>query len=104
MVYTSISLTFVSLCFSVTAILVTWQKRNEHPAVAPLRTEIDGLRLGLSDVIDRVEHWQRRDRTRKARADAAGEQEPQPELAQLLSQHDVKAQLRAVARQKGVVR
>ena len=90
----------VSFLTSVVAVLIQYAKRDENPLVAPLQAEIDSLRLGQTDLLDRVDQWVKRDRTRRLRADKLDEVEP-PLLAQDL---DPKQALRARARQLGVAR
>ena len=87
----------VSFCLSLAAILIQYAKRAQNPLTAPLETEIQSLRLAQADVIDRVDQFMRRDRTRRLRAEKAEE----PDQVEPV---DPKAQLRALARQRGMIR
>lgn len=108
----------VAFLLSAVSLVVHYLKRAEHPLTAPLQSQIDSIQLTQADIIDRVEHWMKRDRVRKVRdAQAGGEpsvtmDERQNEL-QLLQQQQqpnplvpstpqqIKQQLRQVARHQG---
>ncbi len=46
---------------------------SEYPDVGRLKKEVETLRLEVTDLVDRVDSWQRRDRTRNIRAAKAEE-------------------------------
>lgn len=65
----------VATCISVFAILIAglslllhWARGKEHPDVAPVARSLQELTLAHADLVDKVAHWQRRDRVRKLRA------------------------------------
>lgn len=64
----SASLSAIALGSSAVSLALHWAKRDEHPDVAQVRAEITHIRTEISDLLDRFEHWTRRDRTRKLRA------------------------------------
>lgn len=94
----------VAFLLSAVSLAVHYLKRNEHPLVAPLQSQIDSIQLTQADIIDRVEHWMKRDRVRKLRegqeAASSANIEPLNE-PQSLPHAQGKEQLRQVARQKG---
>jgi hypothetical protein len=90
----------VSFLTSVVALLVQYAKRDENPLIAPLQAEIDALRLGQTDLIDRVDQWTKRDRTRRLRQDKLDEPQEMPSVPD----SDPKQALRLRARQLGIAR
>jgi hypothetical protein len=91
----SLAVALVSFCLSLTSLLIHYAKRHENPVTAHLEQAIQALQLGQADIIDRVDHWTRRDRTRRLRADQAEEAPPMVEG---------KDALRQKARNLGVLR
>lgn len=94
---------FVALVLSVVSLLVHYAKRGEHPLITPIQAEIDALRLAFADLVDRVEHWQKRDRARRVR-EANDDPAAQAPDQTLPSPADLKAQVRSMARTRGIVR
>lgn len=94
---------FVSLVLSIVSLLVHYSKRGEHPLLVPLEAEINALKAGQLDLVDRVEHWMKRDRARRVR-EAVDESPPVPTPMPELSEHERKRQIREVARQRGLVK
>lgn len=86
----------VAVCLSAVSLGLHWLNRDKHPDVQALHTRCDQLQLAQADMLDRIEHWTRRDRVRRLRD--AQEQEPVP------APTNDKAQLRAIAKQKGILR
>lgn len=76
------SLSVIAAIFSVLSLALHYRARNEHPDVASLRAEV-------MDVLDKVEHWIKRDRVRRLRASKEDPAEPLPQ-----SPADRKAALR----------
>jgi hypothetical protein len=99
--FLAMGVSVVSFLTSLTGILIHYAKRHENPITAPLEQAIHALQLGQADIIDRVDHWTRRDRTRRLRADKVDD-----DVVPLVtpSPADMKQQLRAQARQMGIVR
>lgn len=100
--FTALGISIVSFCLSITAVLIQYAKRHEHPVIAPIEAEISTLRLGMIEVIDKLEVFTRRDRTRRARADAQAPDDTLPEPS--LLNPPTKATLREIARAKGMLR
>lgn len=50
-----------ALIFSIVSLALLYARKDEHPAVAQLRAE-------QLDLLDKVEHWMKRDAVRRARA------------------------------------
>jgi hypothetical protein len=108
----------VAILLSAVSLLIHYGKRAEHPLTAPLQSQIDSIQLTQADIIDRVEHWMKRDRVRKLRdAQQGGEplaimDERQSELLRQQQQEaldqqaqqtpsQIKSRLRQVARTQG---
>ena len=83
------SFSAIALGLSVVSLALHYARRNEHPAVAQLKA--DHL-----DLLDKVEHWMKRDRVRRLRA--SQEAQEQPELPAV---PEGKAGLRVAARTRG---
>lgn len=102
--YVSIGFASVSAFLSVTSLLIHYAKRAENPQLTPVYAAIDSLRLAQADLVDKVEHWQKRDRARRVReqVDPDVVQQPLPQLVP--PGGDLKHQVRDVARAKGIIR
>lgn len=98
--YTSIAFSLIALGLSTISLLVHYAKRAEHPLITPLQMDIAAIRATVIDLVDRVEHFVRRDRTRRQRE----QDQPMSLEPGGISPADAKNQLRAVARQRGLVR
>jgi len=83
----------VALGASVVSLALHYARRNEHPDVTRLDTMMQGLREQQLDVLDKFEHWVRRDRVRVLRDSRTGEAEPAPVLP--ISPAQRKMELRA---------
>lgn len=119
---TVLAMSFIAICLSAVSLSIHWSKRGT-PTTESLSSQVEGLRLAQIDVVDRLEHWTRRDRVRRLRdrkiEDAEGEgdqrvgegaaggvDEQHPEVQQQGPVHRVlmKAQLREIARQRGILK
>ena len=87
----------VALCLSAVSLLVHWVRRDEQPEVQAINTRCDQLQLAQADMLDRIEHWTRRDRVRRLRDGAEQPVDAAPPLAS----PPTKSDLRAVAKAKG---
>jgi hypothetical protein len=94
---------FVSLCLSVTSLLIHYAKRAENPLLTPVYSAIDSLRLSQADLVDKVEHWQKRDRARRLREEVVEPAQMAPDQT-LPSPADLKSAVRAAARTRGFVK
>ena len=81
----ALALAALSIALSGVSLALHWVRGREHPDVSQLRTE-------QLDLLDRVEHWMKRDRVRRLR-DSAPDLEQLP-LSQMTPPADRKAALR----------
>jgi len=91
------ALAVVAVCLSAVSLGLHWLNRDKHPEVQALHTRCDQLQLAQTDMLDRIEHWTRRDRVRRLR-------EGEAETAAAQTPTNDKSQLRAIAKAKGVLR
>jgi hypothetical protein len=98
----AVGFALVSFLTSALTLAIQYARRHENPITAPLEQAIHALQLGQADIIDRVDHWTRRDRTRRLRAEKIDDQEEVVPLP--VSQADVKAQLRQRAQTLGIIK
>ena len=75
----AVGLSVVASFLSVVSLLVHWAKRSENPVTGPLEAQIQALQLAQADIVDRVDHWTRRDRTRRLREEKAEDAAPTPQ-------------------------
>lgn len=87
--------TFSALAFgiSVVSLIIHWKRPEQHPETTRLQGEIEQLRASSLELLDRVEHWMKRDRVRKLRAGQQAAQEGRGDEIEENS-GDRKAQLR----------
>lgn len=95
---------FFSLCLSTVSLLIHYAKRAENPQLTPVYSAIDSLRLSQADLVDKVEHWQKRDRARRVREQVDDVPTVPTGIPELPQPGQQKAILRSVARQRGIVR
>ena len=83
--------------FGGVSLVLHWVRRNEHPDVAQVRADVTHIRTEIADILDRFEHWQKRQRVRNLRAgrEAAAEQNDSGIPAAATSPADIKRALRA---------
>jgi hypothetical protein len=98
----AVGFSLVSFLTSITVLAIQYARRHENPITAPLEQAIHALQLGQADIIDRVDHWTRRDRTRRMRAEKLDDQVE--DIPQPIAPQDLKAQLRQRAQQLGVIK
>jgi hypothetical protein len=93
----------VALLLSAVSLGIHWLERKSTPQVDHLNARIDSLQTSQLDILDKVEHWQRRDRVRRVRdaQESSHTQNEQQEPLQLPPAASQKDQLRLIARQKG---
>lgn len=90
------ALALVAVFLSAVSLGLHWLNRDKHPEVQALHTRCDQLQLAQADMLDRIEHWTRRDRVRRLR-EADANDVAAPQLTG-------KAALREAAKAKGVLR
>ncbi len=66
----SLSAAFVALCFAGFSLFLHFVRRKQPPEVAEVWTAIQEARTQHLDLLDKVEHWRRRDSVRRARQGA----------------------------------
>jgi len=85
-------------------LVLHWVERQKSPQVQELHLRCDSLQLAQTEMLDRIEHWTRRDRVRRLREEPNTQNEPQSLPAEPLNQMQLKQQLRSVAREKGILK
>lgn len=78
LVLASISLSgaFVALCFAAVSLVLHFVRRKEPPEVSEIWTALQEVKTQHLDLLDKVEHWRRRDSVRRARQGAEDAQSP----------------------------
>jgi hypothetical protein len=95
-------LALVAVCLGAVSLGLHWLQREKTPELQAVHTRCDQLQLAQADMLDRIEHWTRRDRVRRLREEPGAELSPPvPEAS---DPHAKKIQLRNLARQSGVIR
>jgi len=91
-----------ALGLSVVSLVLHWTRRLQSPEMEALESRIQEMKVQHLDLLDKVEHWRRRDNVRKARDKV---EENRLEAAAPVAQ-DAKAELRkrAAAAGLGVLR
>lgn len=92
--YLALALSAFALVLAGVSLAAHWFRGQEHPDVTSLRAEV-------LDVLDKVEHWMKRDRQRRLR-DSHEQPDEQPDHAATVPTG--KQQLREVARARGLIR
>lgn len=82
------SFSAIALGVSIVSLSIHWSRRNEHPDVTQLRTDV-------IDVLDKVEHWIKRDRVRRLRAAREPEEEA-PQETGPITKDQLRARLRTL--------
>lgn len=65
-----------SLLIAGLSLLLHWARGKEHPDVAPVARSLQELQLAHADLVDKVSHWQRRDRVRNLRESREAQEAP----------------------------
>lgn len=63
---TVLAASFIAIILSAISLAIHWRD-HRAPSPASLTAEVQALRIAQADVVDRLEHWTRRDRVRKLR-------------------------------------
>ena len=71
----SLSAAFVALCFSGVSLILHFIRRRQPPEVSELWTALQETKTQHLDLLDKVEHWRRRDSVRRARQGAEDKQD-----------------------------
>jgi len=79
--FASISLSgaLIALTLSVISLVLHWVKRAEPPEITAVLTRIQELQTQHLDLLDKVEHWRKRDNVRRARQGAEDKLNAVPE-------------------------
>jgi hypothetical protein len=97
------SVAVVAIILSATSLVLHWLEREKSPQVQELHSRCDALQLAQVDMLDRIEHWTRRDRVRRLRESEPNTQSETPNAPSAPSnQAELKQQLRSLAKLKGM--
>jgi len=79
--YAAISLSgaLIALTLSVISLVLHWVKRAEPPEITAVLTRIQEIQTQHLDLLDKVEHWRKRDNVRRARQGAEDKLNDAPE-------------------------
>lgn len=95
----SLTASLLAVIFSVVSVVLHWFNRSPRQ----LYSELQALRLDYLDLVDKVDHWRKRDSVRRARAGAEEKAEREAAEAQPLPDRaTVKSHLRSVAASRGL--
>ncbi|MCX6497171.1 MAG: hypothetical protein NTU93_00040, partial [Arthrobacter sp.] len=83
-----------AICLSAVSLGVHYLQRDKSPEVSALEARLDSMQLAQIDMMDRIEHWTRRDRVRRLREGADNGVVQQEAPAQVTSKSDLRARLR----------
>jgi len=62
--------TLIAICFSITSLVLHWTKRHSTPETDRIDARIESIKVQHLDLLDKVEHWRKRDSVRRARQGA----------------------------------
>ena len=74
----ALSAAFVALCFSAVSLILHFIRRKEPPEVSEVWTALQQQKTQHLDLLDKVEHWRRRDGVRRARQGAEDKRDAVP--------------------------
>ena len=66
----ALSIAIFALTISVISLVLHWIKRAEPPEITAVMTRIQEVQTQHLDLLDKVEHWRKRDNVRRARQGA----------------------------------
>jgi len=66
----SLSLAVLAIGFSTVSLLLHWIRDKNEPDITELHSRLQGLQTDHLDLLDKVEHWRKRDNVRRARQGA----------------------------------
>jgi len=98
----SLSAAFVALCFSGVSLILHFIRRRQPPEVSELWTAVQEARTQHLDLLDKVEHWRRRDSVRRARQGAEDKQEAAVAVEPTPAERKVELRRRAMAQGLGI--
>lgn len=98
----SLSAAFVALCFSGVSLILHFIRRRQPPEVSELWTAVQEGRTQHLDLLDKVEHWRRRDSVRRARQGAEDKQTAAVAEEQTPAEHKIELRRRAAAAGLGI--
>lgn len=73
----------LSLGISIVSLIIHWKRPEQHPDTARLEQDLTALRTAHLELLDKVEHWMKRDRVRKAREGREAALQPPEEIPEL---------------------
>lgn len=95
----ALSLSVFALALTVISLVLHWIKRAEPPEITGVLTRIQELQTQHLDLLDKVEHWRKRDNVRRARQGAEDKLNAAPDPS---TPAEYKSQLRAKATAAGM--
>lgn len=95
-----LSAALIALTLSTISLVLHWVRSRDNPDVSEVWVRLQSLQTQHLDLLDKVEHWRKRDNVRTARAKA--EEKLIDEQPQLPDSAGHKAQLRAKATAAGL--
>jgi len=98
----SLSAAFVALCFSGVSLILHFIRRRQPPEVSELWTALQEAKTQHLDLLDKVEHWRRRDSVRRARQGAEDKQTEAMTAEQTPADYKAELRRRAMARGMGI--
>jgi len=84
----SLSGALFALGLSIVSLVLHWTRRDEPPEITKILSRIQEIQTQHLDLLDKVEHWRKRDNVRRARQGAedklneTGDQQPPDSAAQ----------------------
>lgn len=93
----------VAIILSAVSLVLHWLERDKSPQVQELHSRCDSLQLAQAEMLDRIEHWTRRDRVRRLREEPNSQNEQPVQLVEQPNQQQLKQQLRQRAKASGVI-
>ena len=89
------ALALTAICLSAVSLGVHYLTRDKSPEVSALEARLDSMQLAQIDMMDRIEHWTRRDRVRRLREGATDGPVLQETPTQITSKADLRARIRS---------
>jgi len=66
----SLSLAVLAIGFSTVSLVLHWIRERNEPDITEVWSRLQGLQTDHLDLLDKVEHWRKRDNVRRARQGA----------------------------------
>jgi len=87
---------FLAFGISIVSLILHWKRPEQSPETARVDADLQAVRTAHLELLDKVEHWMKRDRVRKAREGREKASEAvSDDIPADASPKDIKAALRA---------